>query len=239
MIRDKQVQEKTEAKKNDNYIEDFELKYNTDFLNIIPNESKQESTEVLKLPGTINGDERMHKQLYKYLQRDKSQSNYEDKLLNLDPFKQRDSHYMAFKYHKPTEERNMAHLQNSQSQKLYKSFAKNDKNSIDKQFKAYENSTPIKIKEQLDKYNPFVLKSPSSTIKVSRQKSRSNNMIASREKAMKEIKKHSTSVQELNPERKNVRIIDRSNNKSDAKPNETISLLNKSHKTLCKCNKKL
>ena len=95
-------------------------------IGIIPDERNQNETEKLKLPGTINGDERMHIQMSKYLHKDKTFENkYDNSLLNIDPFKKRDSHYMAFKYHKADAPRNLALVKKKNDNVLYKSMEDN------------------------------------------------------------------------------------------------------------------
>ena len=57
-------------------IDEFNQKYNKDLISIIENEKLSGSTDKIKLPGTICGDERMYKQFNRYLEIDnKNQTN--------------------------------------------------------------------------------------------------------------------------------------------------------------------
>ena len=78
-------------------VPEFERKYNQKLIKLI--KKNVDETDQLKLPGTIVGDDRMHKQLAKFIESDNNRTvSDNDKVILDDPFKTRDEAFMKYKY---------------------------------------------------------------------------------------------------------------------------------------------
>ena len=111
------------------------------------------NTEELKLPGTLNGDDRMNRLLDRYVEKDKSLDKISQNMsVYEDPFKTRDKDFMAYKYHhKYSRNNDMSHKSYDGLPFGSLSHSYHDKNVDD-----YNSKVREKISDQLETYNPFV-----------------------------------------------------------------------------------
>jgi hypothetical protein len=148
----------TRIKESKDNIKDFERKYNKKLIKLIKNNTS-ESSDNLKLPGTISGDDRLHRQMTKYLENDmKIKSFYKNNTSLEDPFKVRDKKFMKFKYHHQLSrnDSNTEKIIKTATDKItdlgYQSLVK------DKNVGEYKEILKNRINEQLTTYNPFMSK---------------------------------------------------------------------------------
>lgn len=153
-----------------------------------------ETTESLKLPGTIGGDTRLTKQLAKYYENDKRlESAYKNSMSLEDPFKTRDKEFMNYKYF-DKHSRNIAPYQSSNS--VYQNLTTD---LLTKQItggQQFGSQVDTKIQTQLDKYNPFQGRN-SRDARLSKYQQRKTHNTISNPKAQRYLKHASNSLKNL------------------------------------------
>ena len=108
-----------------------------------------ENTDILKLPGTISGDDRLKKQLTKYIEKDNKLKTMTNSSISMeDPFKVRDEKYMKFKYHHKHDQEENSYVDTFK--RVYDTIAKTNPQLNNK-----DSEVDKKVQYQLSKYNPF------------------------------------------------------------------------------------